>query len=306
MEAAGVTAEEAARGAALALAVCLGAGSVASACAHKGTAKWRHNFCALILLAAVVAQYYYLTLLAFKLPDGVYFIRKDCRQSNKGGKLVGSMRDCLDTQPRTCTREHPCTPCDFPVRSDLFDNLFWLHDCAICSARNPGICQAGPRTGARESEDQQWCKDLAGGGAEPVPCQRCCLNLGKSANGSIIDTQKAVLDNDCAHVFEPANFPWDTSKLLCRDKSFPLATRYGCCPGDSRQKGKAPTTIGDGYDVPACFFSGPNGGPWYYCRDEFDEVTNRAGEVLKVPRGCRVFSNGQPTTAQHCRPPSLL
>ena len=75
-----------------------------------------------LVVVALVLQYAHLIYVSTIAPhhsawtfDNTY-VRYDCYESEKGGKLPNDFRDCLLGQSDACTIEEPCTPC--PVGGD--------------------------------------------------------------------------------------------------------------------------------------------------------------------------------------------
>jgi hypothetical protein len=102
----------------------------------------------------VIVQYaYILAVAANKLPPpGILpYRRLSCMASGKGGKPVGSSRDCGLGQGDECTRAAPCTPCSDGT-------------CQACSAAFTGSC--GFITGVGP-----YCRDARG---IIGPCTKCC------------------------------------------------------------------------------------------------------------------------------------
>lgn len=97
---------------------------------------------AYIFRASVVAAF----------PDRAPPILLTCLASGKGGKVLGSSRDCGLGQGPVCSREQPCTPCSTGL------------SCARCSRSNLGDCGFVAGYGP-------YCSDSAGAVA---PCTRCC------------------------------------------------------------------------------------------------------------------------------------
>lgn len=112
-------------------------------------------FLALLCAVMVAVQYaFILQAAARRLPMG--FRRQDCIASAKGGKPVGSLRDCLEGQGYECTLAEPCTPCS-------------EGGCQRCSASVVGYC------GFMEGY-APYCSypGVEGGRAYVAPCTRCC------------------------------------------------------------------------------------------------------------------------------------
>eukprot|EP00750_Incisomonas_marina_P002994 INCI12801.3.p1 GENE.INCI12801.3~~INCI12801.3.p1 ORF type:complete len:390 (-),score=43.30 INCI12801.3:469-1638(-) len=70
-----------------------------------------------LVIVALLLQYVHLVYVATYAPhhstwstDNTY-VRFDCFESEKGGKLAHDFRDCLLGQGDACTPEEPCTPC---------------------------------------------------------------------------------------------------------------------------------------------------------------------------------------------------
>lgn len=312
MESGGLTTDDLVEGVTYALVVSLSAAALASWLSPSGTIRWKHSFCSIVLFAAVAVQFYYVGLVAVRVPAGTSVVLSECRRSGKGGKGTASFRDCIRGQAARCTRSEPCTPCDVPVGLTEFDNLLWPNDCNACSNTELGVC------GSPDDNNVEWCtvagssSGSSGRGMNVEPCRTCCFRK---------PTLNTTAD-DCASVY--SDFDWDASGLLqCNEAAFPEKTRFGCCPasaarappsvsasasanGNGNGNALADTiSLGDGEVLPACAVLGPHGASWDHCRDETEPYDVNASVALLVPQGCRLFANGKPTGDAYCRPPSI-
>ncbi len=87
--------------------------------------------------------------------------RRLCVQSAKGGKQIGSWRDCADGQGSECTRAEPCTPCS-------------AGGCVPCEADAAAYAAGTARTGQCYFLEGvgPYCRDPATG--DVAPCTTCC------------------------------------------------------------------------------------------------------------------------------------
>jgi hypothetical protein len=271
---------------------------VASALNWQGTTRWKHSFCSLLLLAAVVVQLYFVVLVAIKLPvDREETVKlSECRSSSKGGKVPGSFRDCERGEGARCTLKRPCSGCDWAIPNTIFDNFEWDMGCSICSLRNAGTCAPVNVAGS----EVQWCVGATG---KVEPCRQCCLRV--LVNGEQVDNTDFYTANHCANVFDKSTFPWDTTLLQCADPKLPLATRWGCCAASMRPP-QYYKRLGDGRTLPSCAFTGPRGTGWHFCKDQFFTVQSNGTDV-RVPTGCAYWANGETIPGVfHCAAPTLV
>lgn len=97
-----------------------------------------------------------------------------CVKSTKGGKPVGSIRDCLHRRGYSieCTARHPCTPCNRPEpyasHTDLeYFTLYANEPCSPCTGAVDDYCLPVPDEGP-------MCLDMP-----PAPakmCEKCCTS----------------------------------------------------------------------------------------------------------------------------------
>jgi len=115
---------------------------------------------AALLALLVCVQYGYVLKAAVTAralaPSGASFPRLACVGSAKGGKPVGSRRDCGASQGSECTLAAPCTPCA-PGG-----------DCQKCSASVSGAC------GFIEGRGPYCRFTSPRGEAYVAACTKCC------------------------------------------------------------------------------------------------------------------------------------
>jgi len=116
----------------------------------------RFTLAFVLTLLCVVLQYSYIFKASVRaaFPDGNTppRILQSCVASAKGGKLVGSNRDCQKGEGPVCSVAEPCTPCDRGL------------SCDVCSASNRGAC------GFVEG----WGPYCDFGGGVVGACRMCC------------------------------------------------------------------------------------------------------------------------------------
>ena len=107
------------------------------------------------------------------------------------------------------------------------------------------------------------------------PCNACCSNVVEVLRQSGLNYSSS----HCEQVYEEEFFPNATKALSCdTNASFPVKTRFGCCPERAAQGDNEFVFIGNAdRRLPTCLFRGPNGASWERCGDEL---------------GCPVYSNG--------------
>ena len=70
-----------------------------------------------LVVVGLLTQYVHLVFVATYAPhhssweNGDNYVRLDCYEGQKGGKLANDFRDCLMGQGSACTEAEPCTPC---------------------------------------------------------------------------------------------------------------------------------------------------------------------------------------------------
>ena len=90
----------------------------------SGSLKMRNVLAALFGCTAVIVQFYYISgaIFADIATDGwappLNLRRWDCYASTKGGKQVNTFRDCTRNYGTRCTKEQPCTPCNYDFALD--------------------------------------------------------------------------------------------------------------------------------------------------------------------------------------------
>ena len=86
-----------------------------------GTRKWVTFITPVAGFFVVVIEYYYLWTVVFthvndsSWYDVISLRRYDCFLSTKGGKQSESSRDCWGNRGPKCTKEEPCTPCNWDI-----------------------------------------------------------------------------------------------------------------------------------------------------------------------------------------------
>lgn len=85
----------------------------------------------------------------------------ECVQSGKGGKPVGSDRDCTMGQGSECTRSQPCTPCS-------------SGGCTSCSTSTAAFAAGTAQTGECSFLEGvgPYCRDEVTGAVSA--CTSCC------------------------------------------------------------------------------------------------------------------------------------
>ena len=136
--------------------------------ASVGCGRWRQRELAVALLLAlfVVLQYAYLLRAATSAPlRPPGFVGLDCLASGKGGKPVGSARDCGQGQGTDCTLQQPCTTCGAAVDA-------WGADAKPCVACSEALGVVGD-CGFLEGIGP-YCDFGSGAGGGVRACERCC------------------------------------------------------------------------------------------------------------------------------------
>lgn len=114
----------------------------------------------LFVLVLVCTQFAYILTAAFS-QSPLLAPRLACTSSGKGGKPIGSARDCEAGQGSECSFKQPCTPCS-------------AGGCLPCSRSDQGSALTGecfflPGQGP-------YCSNPDAPSAPPVPCTKCCTD----------------------------------------------------------------------------------------------------------------------------------
>ena len=154
---------------------------------------------------------YFLIEIAKHIPlrDRNNFVRLDCINSTKGGKIEGTNRDCSMTRGALCTKEEPCTACNVEAGMDDIAIAYTKREssCRICDQTDSSLCDFVPEVGPYCIFHGELSPRI-GYGIEQLtplfkvrPCTVCCtrkrtidkcVNVTKQRNITLLNTTSNV------------------------------------------------------------------------------------------------------------------
>ena len=179
-----------------------------------GTRTVRTRACInnLMLAGVCLGALYFLVEIGKHIPlsDRNKFIRLDCINSTKGGKVDGTHRDCSLTRGALCTKEEPCTACNVEEGMDDIAIAYTKREmsCRSCDETDSSLCNFVPEVGPYCIFHGELSPKI-GYGVEQLkplfkvrPCTVCC-------------TRKRIIDK-CANVTKQRNITFlnTTSNIL--------------------------------------------------------------------------------------------